>query len=377
MKSEIARAISERETLKAQIEARRSRAAKLEPGSPEFFTAKSDIAEAEANLPEVPVSPRIWTQDTTTEALGREMARHGGRMALISDEGGLFATVNGRYSNGIPNTDLFLQAYSGSPVRVTRSGRDEITMANPALSMALTAQPEILLEAISNKVFRFSGFLARFIYFMGASKVGYRQGNGPAVPEAVSRAYDTCIRRLLAIEPPGDEALVIQLSAEARAAWNEYWNSLERDMRDGGRLEHVKDWGAKLQGMVIRLAGLLHCAEHGSPSAIPLSGQTMDNAVAIARTCEAHALLAFDVMELDPDLSAARKLWGWIERQRKPQVTFNEAFNALRGGREFGRTENLEEPFAILAEWNYLRALEAKKKMRPYVVNPKLAQAWK
>jgi hypothetical protein len=374
MRPEIGRAASELETLKAQIGAQRSKAARLPPGSPEFIAAKREIAEAEANLPEVPTSPRIWTEDATPEALGRLMAQNNERIALISDEGGIFATVNGRYSSGIPNPDLFLKGHIGSPVRVTRSTRDEVTMTSPALSMALTIQPEILHDVMSNRLFRGSGFLARITYFMGSSRVGYRNGNGPPVPEDVRRAYGACIRRLLAIRPPDDKPLTIELSEEARESWREFSLAVERDMRDGGRLEHIRDWGAKLAGMAARLAGLLHCAEHGSPAAIPLTAETMDKAITLAQVCMVHALLAFDAMELDPDLSAARKLWNWIERQRRPQITFKEAFNALRGRQEFSRAKNLEEPFAILVERNYLRALEQKKKVRPYLVNPNVAR---
>ena len=32
---------------------------------------------------------------------------------------------------------------------------------------------------------------------------------------------------------------------------------------DGGQMEIMRDWGAKLAGETLRLAAVLHCVEHG------------------------------------------------------------------------------------------------------------------
>src|SRR5262249_44730107 len=103
----------------------------------------AEIARREAELPEVPASPRLWTQDITPEKLGALMAENKGRMAVISDEGGIFDIMAGRYSkNASPNLDLFLQGHSGSPVRVDRGSREPVLINSPALTMVLTPQPD-------------------------------------------------------------------------------------------------------------------------------------------------------------------------------------------------------------------------------------------
>ena len=80
-----------------------------------------EIAQPEASLPEVLAIPRLWAQDVTPEKLGAMMAENGGRMAVKSDEGGIFDILAGRYSKtASPNLDFFLQGHSGSPVRVDR-----------------------------------------------------------------------------------------------------------------------------------------------------------------------------------------------------------------------------------------------------------------
>ena len=60
------------------------------------------------------------------------MAANNERMSILSDESGIFDILAGRYSNGVPNLDLFLQGHAGSPVKVNRGSRPPIAMESPA-----------------------------------------------------------------------------------------------------------------------------------------------------------------------------------------------------------------------------------------------------
>ena len=115
------RLLSYRKTEEATIEKLRRQVAG-KPGSSELI---AEIARREADLPEIPAIPRLWTQDVTPEKLGVLMAENGERMAVVSDEGGIFDILAGRYSKtSAPNLDLFLQGHSGSPVKVDRRSLD-------------------------------------------------------------------------------------------------------------------------------------------------------------------------------------------------------------------------------------------------------------
>jgi len=50
------------------------------------------------------------------------LAAHGGHIAIMSPEGGVFDTFAGRYSSGVPNLDTLLKGWSAEPVRVDRRG---------------------------------------------------------------------------------------------------------------------------------------------------------------------------------------------------------------------------------------------------------------
>ena len=59
------------------------------------------------------------------------MAANNERMSILSDESGILEILAGRYSNGVPNLDLFLQGHAGSPVKVNRGSRPSIVWIRP------------------------------------------------------------------------------------------------------------------------------------------------------------------------------------------------------------------------------------------------------
>ena len=77
----------------------------------------------------------------------------GERMAVLTDEAGIFLVMSGIYSGGSASIDVFLQAHAGSPVRVDRAER-EAYLERPALSFGLALQPGILADVASGRRFR-------------------------------------------------------------------------------------------------------------------------------------------------------------------------------------------------------------------------------
>lgn len=104
------------------------------------LTAAAVSAVKMAEDIEVLPIPRLIADDITPEAVGSLLAEQGGRLAVISAEGGIFDAIGGRYSNGIPSLDVWLKGHSGDPVRVDCKGRPSEHVRNPAL----TVQPTVL-----------------------------------------------------------------------------------------------------------------------------------------------------------------------------------------------------------------------------------------
>jgi hypothetical protein len=387
-KMALARAESERATIKERVKALRSRLANSADAaeSADCSIAQDEISRLEASMPDVPAPPRLWAQDITPEKLGMLMADNGERLALLSDEGGLFDIMAGRYSNGVANLDTFLQAHAGAPVRVDRGSRPPVVMHSPALTIGLSPQPGVLRGLTEKSGFRDRGLLARFLYALPTSRLGYRSLKTEPVPDTIADSYNAMVEALLNFEPGKTEygeaiPFVIRLSDEARQEWQVFAEHVEFNMRQQQAFEHIKDWAGKLPGAALRMAGNFHCVLHaqGQPWAAELTRSTITNAVTVLTVLSQHALAVFNLMGTDPALDGARKVWRWVERNRHTSFYARDCFNELRGS--FPKMADLDPALTVLVERGYLIASDEVRTgpgrpRRPFTVNPSLTKEW-
>jgi len=385
IRPEIERVKSERATLEARIASKRTAAARI-TDTLEFNEAMRELAALEAALPEIPRPPRLWTQDTTPERLAALMAEHDERMAVLSDEGGIFDIIAGRYSNGVPNLDVYLQAHAGAPVRVDRQGRSTVFMDAPALSMGLSPQPHVIRALGDNGSFRGRGLLARFLFLLPSSPLGKRRLEARPVPADVADQYAAGLRRLIETAPAtGDDgrptAHVLRLEHGALLEWKAFQREVELGLADGGRFEHVRDWASKLPGAAARIAGLLHCAGHAfdDPARHEVNGETMGQALELAAVFAAHALVAFGMIGESDELRGAGKVLAWVERTQAEAFTARDVYQALKG--TFHRMNQLNPAIDVLTERGFIRSVHdvAEGPGRPsrvYEVNPSIVKAW-
>jgi hypothetical protein len=376
LQPEIVAAKSKRATVEAQIDSLRRKRCAPE----DIDTRITEVKDLEAKLPTVPHSLQIWTQDTTPEKLGVTMAENDERLAIVSDEGGIFETLGGRYSGGVSNLDLCLKAHAGSPSKVDRINRPSVFMEHPALTLVLSPQPEVLRNLIKkHPEFRGQGLLARFLYDLSPSRLGQRTGQSVPVPDHAAKQYSQAICKMLEW-PRGETPTILHFSHEARAEYHEFWSAVEKDMADGGRFELIRDWAGKFPGAMVRIAGVIHCCLHAfeAPAAKKVSGPTMKLARVIGEVLSEHARVTFDLMGEDATLTAARKVWTWIARQKKRSFKFRDCFQALRGS--YHRVDDLNPAFEVLTERGYLapgsREERPGRPSRLYLVNPSLTKEW-
>ena len=381
MEPVVKEAESQSRNQEARIKSLRARYGKA--GRDELSELEHEIRELEAELINVPVMPKVWAQDVTVEHLGTLMSLHDGKMSVMSAEGGIFDLMAGRYSNGIPNLDLFLQGHSGDPVRVDRGSRDSIFLERPVLSMGLSPQPDVLKSIADAPGFRGRGLLARFLYLLPASRLGHRVLETEPVPQRIRERWESVIHALLSLQPAADERgkrvpHIISLSYSAYQEWLEFSRVVERDLREGGRFENITDWAGKLPGAAARLAGLLHCVRYPEqPWSEQIQLETMQQALGLGAIFSSHALAVFNLMGCDKSLEGSRKVWRWIERGRFKSFRKNDCYNALKGS--FQRVADIEPCLDVLEERNYIMAVKEKKVGRPsitYNVHPGLSEGW-
>ncbi len=377
MDAEIKQAESDYKTIAERIAAMRSKAAKEKSGL-EFDRMKAEIAELEASLPEIPKAPQLWGDDITPENLGTVMADNGERMAILSDEAGLFEMMGGRYSGGIPNIDIYLQSHAGSGVRVNRGSRPPVFLQNPVLTIGISPQPDVLRGLTEKPSFRGRGLLARFLYALPPSNLGRRTGEGRPMTESVRRGYADRIEAILSYPMATDRngepcPHTLKLSPEASESWAAFWLKVEAGMGPTGMFEHCTDWAGKFPGAVARIAGLLHVARHifSGPESLEISLADMEAALRMADALSAHALAVFDLMGADPALDGARGVLGWIRREGLETFTFRDCHYAHKS--RFKRAADLEPVLDVLSERHYIRPIVKKVSHRPskvYEVNP-------
>ncbi|MDT5347136.1 MAG: hypothetical protein QOH91_423, partial [Mycobacterium sp.] len=279
------------------VERQRNRAAKA--GEDEARAAFDEVIGAAqiADGIEVPPVPRLLADDITPEAAASLLAEQGGRLAIISAEGGIFDIIAGRYSpKAVPNMDLWLKGHSGDPLRVDRKGRPPEHIPRPALTLGLMIQPSVLGAIAANQQFRGRGFLARILYTRPRSKVGHRKTPAPPVDPEVEKSYGTTLRELArGMRGWGGDPAVLTLTEDAQQQIQRIEAAVEPTLAGDGELASLADWGAKYVGAVARIAGMLHLAEHGAEKGPrePVSAATVMAAKNCGLTVSALATIGF------------------------------------------------------------------------------------
>lgn len=383
---EIEAATSQRKTQEARAKELRGRAAKAADGN-EAANLAREVADLEAEIQEVPRLPQLWTSDATPERMGTLLADNAECMAWLSSESGIFDLLAGRYSNGIPNLDLILKSHAGDSERVDRGSRPPVFLAHPSLTIGLSPQPEALRGLAGKPGFRGRGLLARFLYFLPPSPLGYRKLTSKPIPCDVRAAYDAGVKAMLdwpqALDADGNEALhALTLAEDAYQEWHSFALTIESSMRPGGELESFTDWAGKAPGAAVRIAGVLHGIEHahGDPWGHPITAQTMAQALNIMAVLLRHSVAALDLMGADSTIAAARHAWAWIERNRRSEFTVRDAQQALKG--YFPRVSDLREALSVLQERNYIELIDpatdgvGRKPSPTITVRPDIAEGW-
>jgi hypothetical protein len=356
MSSEVAearltRSIAEDSAAEAKRRAARARAD--DDGKADELRQSAIDAAALAEAITVPVMPRLLADDATPEALGALMAAQGGRIALLSAEGGPFDGMSGRYSK-FPNQDIYLKGHSGDPLHVDRQGRDPYFIERPALTIVVAFQPAILPTLAGREGFLARGLLARFLFSVPRSFVGTRKVGEPPLDPEVKERYDVGMKTLVLSLTEWRDPCVLTFSPEANELLLAFERELEPRLAPGGDLGALADWGSKLAGAVVRIAGLVHLAENLKTGyREPITAETFAAARAIGEYFLAHAIAAHGLMGSGTALGGARVLLGWLMKTCVPKFSKRDAHRAHQA--RFARATDLDSALELLETHGWIR----------------------
>lgn len=320
---------------------------------------------------------QLYVDDVTTEKLVSVLSVNKGRAALVSSEGGIFDTLAGIYTRNV-NIDVMLKGYSGDPIRVDRIGRQSECVMNPALTVLLMAQPDVVSAVLGNKTFRGRGLTARFLYCLPVSKLGSRRADSTPVADRVSDGYARKIWNLLQDEYEA-EPRVISLSGEAREKLFAF--SAELEPKLVGEYAEIADWAGKLVGNVMRISALLcragvmlsHEFLDGDRPLI-VDGKTMDGAIRLGRYFLGNALAAYDALPEKRMALGASRLLGMIREKKMKEFDRREA---MRYCRSFKTVAEIQPVLDFMEDYGYICQLPVpfarvgRPPLPKYTVNPK------
>ena len=345
-----------------QIESDLSKAKNAEDRTKHQIELEACIAELDSFI--TPVLPKLIVDDVTPEMLTSLLCEQHGKMAVLSAEGALFTVIiKGLYSRGASNFEVLLKAHDGDPLRVDRRGRPSEYVEKPALTIGLAIQPGLLSGLSMTPGLRERGLLARFLYSLPKSNIGYRLIETPPVPAEIITSYDVLVKNLLGedarYEESGFQTRHITVSPEAARIFNEYRASIEPSMRIFGRFSAIQDWAGKLAGAVLRIAANLQlvCDVNRHIEHPVISYKTMLSAISIGIYYSKHAIGAFDLMGANRTLEDAKMLWNWVESQNLMGFNKRELHQGVRGQQRFKDAKSVDAPLELLIEHGYIRAL--------------------
>ncbi len=334
--------------------------------------------EGEQNaMPEPLYAPRVFVGDATIERLQAVLVEQGGRVAVLSDEGGLFSTISGSYGGGAgPALDVLLQGHHGGSVRVERATRTAF-VDRAALVLGLMLQPDLLNDAAGSSRFRASGLMARFAYALPGQVVGGRDVRAyKSVPADLRAEYEREVDALLGepMDGPHLPPRVLPLAEDAREAWLDYAQEIEDALGPDGDLAPIADWGAKLAGMAARVALLFELVASG-PGAELVCLDSTERAIALCRLLVPHAKAAFRLLAADEADRDADAVLAWVLRSGHcGEFKQADAHFAMRS--RFTKKERLVAALQRLQANGCLRSeLRKNDRARPstvWHVNPRL-----
>ncbi|MBC6461472.1 DUF3987 domain-containing protein [Actinomadura sp. HBU206391] len=329
--------------------------------------ALTEAADARMRLDAatVPAEPSLFSDDATVERLTSHLAEQNGRFAVLSPEGEIFSIAAGRYS-GAPNFAVLKSGHAGEEMRIDRMGRPAERIDAATITLGICTQPGVLTRLGETPQFREQGLLGRLLYSVPKSLLGYRKERPEPIAEAVSRIYTANLTALVLSlhdlnDTTGAESGPANLTftPDAQDAIVELLAATEPRFRPGtGDLAHMTDWGGKLVGAVVRIAALLHLAEHLRDGWYrPVDLATFANAQIIGEYFVAHAQAAYDTIGADPAVADARALLDWARNTATNRFTARDVMRSLK--HRFAKVTDLDPGLRVLESHGWVRRIPA------------------
>lgn len=338
---------------------------------------ESDLRDLEHDKPEPPRIPRLLFTDATPEALAYGLAKNWPAGGVVSAEAGIVFGSHGMgKDSAMRNLGLLNQLWDGNSLTIDRRTTESFTVRGARLTVALQVQEPTLREFFtrSGALARGTGFLARFLVAWPESTQGFRPFTEAPENWPHLATFNKRIAAILEQPVPIDEdgALtppMIPMTPEAKAAWIEYHDAIERELASGGELYDVRDVASKSADNAVRLAALFQIFEGGG--AIGL--ECFESASRIAAWHLHEARRFFGELALPSELADAARLDSWLIEYCRRERTHLVGKNHVRRHGPLRNGDALDAAIRELADLDRVRLVKDGKRLT-IKINPALVE---
>lgn len=328
----VADAEGDRETLESAIKAARLELKKAT--GDEALTIDADITKMKEQLDQLPDKdtplPRLLVEDLTEAALSQRLLENEEALGILTAEGGMFGNIAGRYSDGLPNWDIYLKSYDEEFIAIDRITRGTVVLNHPALAMGVAAQPKVILEVARIPGAKERGFLGRWFFALPKSTLGHRKNRRTKLPDEHREWWSQTVQKILDIPPRSSPIPYLALTPEADKLLQSLLDGIEPHLDAlTGRYAHMSDWASKLAGKTLRLAGLLHLAQ-GYGTERKVDEATMTYAVAFSLWSIHHAERVYRHWKRTEEEIGVEPILSWIRRKRPASFSGTDLKTSLK-----------------------------------------------
>ena len=334
---------------------------------------EADLRDLERAKPEPPRVPRLLYADATPEALAYNLTRQWPSGGVISAEAGAVFGAHGMgKDSAMRNLALLNVLWDGGSLTIDRRTSESFTVRGARLTMGLMIQEATLREFFSKSggLARGTGFLARFLVAWPEST----QGNRPFTEAPANwphlAAFHRRIAAILNQPAPIDEdgalaPAMLSPAPDAKAAWVEYHDAIERELASGGELYDVRDVASKSADNAARLAALFHVfsSTNSNCSSSKIQIGEVESASRIAAWHLNESRRFFGELALPVELVDAARLDCWlIEHCRRERTHFVKK-NHVRQHGPLRDGVRLDAAIRELAEFDRLQLVKDGKRL--------------
>lgn len=321
------------------------------------YCKNKDVSDLESQLkellnsePKEPITFKFCFNDATPAAIKDYLSKGWNSIGLMSDEAGIIFEGHALNELGFIN-----KMWDGSSFSISRKSEGERLIQDPRMTLSLMAQPTLFrgfLQKKGDKV-KDIGFLARCLICYPRSTQGDRLiENTTSYSEHLTQFHQKVIEILEKSINDYTQGVhqkrTLQFTPEAEKKWIEFYNTIERALKNPEILYHHKEFGAKIAENIARIAALIHFFSSDEEF---ISIDSVNSGYAIADWFYREQVRLFpqknNISELDQD---AEELFQWINKYFNERGVTMVSKNIIRqyGPNKFRNTTKLNVLLEIL-----------------------------